>query len=407
MRAPTPGWIVLALTALLAWAVPAAAQSAPADPPPQEPAPPRLSAGGELGVIAGPSDHEAYFNYTDYDRNGLRILRLRVFGEWHASSRVSLVGELRTEDIDHLAASALYLRWQPSMAHAFYLQAGRIPPVVGAFSRRAYGHDNAVMGAPLAYQYLTSLRPDALPATTSDLLRMRGRGWETSYPLGDHTPTTGVSLLSVSRWDTGVESFWQHGPVELSGAITRGAPAVPVVRETNGGLMWSGRAATRIRSVIVGVSGARGEWLDDDVLDLLPEGRKTPAGQRVVAADAEWGSGPWLLRSEWVPSTFDVPLIGSASPETRLGATSAFVEGRYRPRPRWELGMRLDRLSFSSVVGSTGTQTWDAPVTRLEGTLGFRVTRQFELRGGWQQNWRDGGRVTRRGFPAVGATIWF
>jgi len=36
--------------------------------------------------------------------------------------------------------------------------------VIGAFARQAYGRDNLVIGTPLAYQYLTSLRPDALPA---------------------------------------------------------------------------------------------------------------------------------------------------------------------------------------------------------------------------------------------------
>ena len=52
-----------------------------------------------------------------------------------------------------------------------------MPPTFGAFARRTYATDNPLIGYPLAYQYLTSLRPDALPANADELLRMRGRGW--------------------------------------------------------------------------------------------------------------------------------------------------------------------------------------------------------------------------------------
>ena len=68
------------------------------------------------------------------------------------------------------------------------IQAGRIPPVFGAFARRTYGADNPLIGYPLAYQYLTSLRPDAVPATADDLLAMRARGWRASYPVGVTSP---------------------------------------------------------------------------------------------------------------------------------------------------------------------------------------------------------------------------
>ena len=101
---------------------------------------------------------------------------------------LSLVGELRTEDANRVEASALYVRWRPWQERDFVVQAGKIPPVVGAFARRAYGRDNLVIGLPLAYQYLTSLRPDALPAAMSDVLRMRGRGWQPVLPIGSVDP---------------------------------------------------------------------------------------------------------------------------------------------------------------------------------------------------------------------------
>ncbi len=104
---------------------------------------------------------------------------------------------------------------RPWRRHALDIQAGRIPPTFGAFSRHTYGTDNPVIGYPLAYQYLTSLRTDAVPGTADDLLGMRARGWRSSFPVGSETPGPGVPLITAFRWDTGVQVRWKHGPIEV------------------------------------------------------------------------------------------------------------------------------------------------------------------------------------------------
>ena len=76
------------------------------------------------------------------------------------------------------------MRVRPWRDRPIDIQAGRIPPTFGAFARRDYGAGNPLIGYPLAYQYLTAVRPDALPASTDDVLRMRARGWRPSYPIG-------------------------------------------------------------------------------------------------------------------------------------------------------------------------------------------------------------------------------
>jgi hypothetical protein len=370
-----------------------------------------LSGGGEITAVAGREDDVAFFNYSDYERNLLRIARLRLFGEWRPAERLSVIGELRTENADDVTAPALYVRWRPSLERDFFVHAGRIPPIIGGFSRHAYGRDNIVVGQPLAYQYLTLLRPDALPATIDDLARMRGRGWQTNFPIGAQTLAPGVPLLSVSKWDTGVSGLWRHGIVDISGAVTRGAPALPVVRETNGGLMGSSRIAARLgHGLTLGVSAARGQWLTDDVLALEPGGTDRPSAQTVIGTDMEFGAGPWLLRGEWVRSTFELPLAWEPNPDARLTAWSSFIEARYRPFPRWQIGARLERLAFGSVPGTSpnaGLTSWDANVERVEAIVGFRATRHIELRGGWQHNWRDGGRVRERGLPIFAVLCWF
>ena len=85
------------------------------------------------------------------------------------------LGEIRTENGDLPRIYALYARWTPWAGRRFDIQAGRVPPVFGAFARRTYPADNPLIGYPLAYQYLTSIRPDAVPATVGEILAMKGQ----------------------------------------------------------------------------------------------------------------------------------------------------------------------------------------------------------------------------------------
>jgi len=399
------------LPSLLLLAALAPARGAVAQPPSQA-APgwlSRVSLGGEVSASVAPVDDEAFFNYADYEHDALRTARLRLFGEWRIAPALSLVAEVRLDNGVGLDASAWYLRWRPWRTWNLDIQAGRIPPVFGTFGRRAYGRDNPVFGAPLVYQYLTSLRPDALPRQPDDLLRMRGRGWRPSFPLGSSYQGPGVPLVSVSRWDTGIEARWSRPRLEIAGSITRGSPAVPVVEETNSGLQWSGRLAARVSdAVTVGVSAARAPWLDETLQAAVPPPLQSHRGQMVLGLDAEYGRGQWLVRAEWLRSQFEVPMP-DASPQTvRLTGSGGFVELRYRPHPHWQLASRTGYVTFSDITGPTlGTRGWDASVRRIETVVDYRLSRHIDLRAGWQHNWRDGGRVRSRGFPVAGLLIWF
>ncbi|MEO8484119.1 MAG: hypothetical protein ABI634_18045 [Acidobacteriota bacterium] len=408
MASGRPGFgLVVLASVLVLLSRPAAAQT---DDAPPHPAERRVAIGGDVALLLAPPDDRTYFNYTTYDIDGLRMAQVQLYGEWHLHERLSLVGELRTQNAVTLEASALYARWRPFARSSLVIQAGRIPPVVGAFARRAYSRDNAVLGMPLAYQYLTLLRPDALPASTSDVLKMRGRGWQPAYPIGNLALAPGVPLVAGSRWDTGVEGSWTSRWLDLSAAVTQGAPAVPVIRESNRDLMWSGRAAGHLPGgITVGVSGARAGWLADSVLDLTTDGRQTPHAQTLVGVDTEFGVGRWLVRAEWLRSRFDLPIVDDADPFHRLTAHGGFIEGRYRFHPRMQVGVRVDRLAFGRLFDRlTGTSpTWDADVTRVEATFGVRLSRTLEVRAGWQENRRQSDRAARRGLPIAGLLYWF
>lgn len=367
--------------------------------------------GAEVSGSVSRRDNVAFFNYTDYDNNALRMARLRLTGEWRPHPQLSFLSEVRAGTNANVEVAALFARWRPVARWNFDVQAGRVPPVIGEFSRRAYGRDNPLVGIPLAYQYLTSLRPDALPATVDDLLRMRARGWRPSYPIGADTEAPGLALVSAFHWDTGIEAHWASDHLDLAAAITRGAPARPVVKETNRGLQWSGRAAVMLSAgFTAGISGARGQWIDRSVLDLKPVAAGVSTTQTFVGMDAAVERGHWIIRAEFMHVTFGLPVANAPTFTTPLASNAGFIEGRYRFLSRWQLAARAERLTFSDVRGTLfgGAATpWDAPVRRLEGTAGFRLARTIELRGGYQYNWRDGGRIRRLGVPTLQFLYWF
>jgi hypothetical protein len=125
--------------------------------------------------------------------------------------RFSLLAEIRSENLEAVTPFALYVRLRPFAHRRLDVQIGRIPPTFGRASRTPYGRENPLIGQPLAYQYLTSLRADALPASPVELLAMRGRGWLTNYSIGNPLNAPGVPLASAFEWDTGVQvsSGWK------------------------------------------------------------------------------------------------------------------------------------------------------------------------------------------------------
>ncbi len=366
-----------------------------------------LRIAGEVTATAGARDEDAFFNYTDYERNALRGVRVSATALWQPRPRLALVGEFRTDDFSHATASAFYLRVRPWRSLPMDVQAGRIPPVFGAYGRQVYSSDRLLIGSPLAYQYLTSLRPDAIPSDAGDLLRMRGRGWLSSFPIGDPEAAAGVPLISGFQWDTGVQVRWVTGRLEAAAALTQGTLANPRLTDDNGRPQVSGRLALRTTPGLrVGVSAARGRFLSDD----LP-GRRSPGGdQSALGDDAEYAAGRFLVRGETVWSRWTLPYVTPPPEGDAISAWATWIEARLRVTPRLYLAARTDRLAFSHVTGRSPSErrdTWDAGVRRLEAGGGYSLLRNLIVRAVVQFNERDGGRVTERTYVSSQVSWWF
>ena len=289
----------------------------------------------------GDSDDVAYFNYTDYEHNALRMFRAALSASW----RPAEPRHLRRRG-PHRGLRSSCGPTPPTCAsgrgvdHAFDIQAGRIPPTFGAFSRRAYSDDNPLIGYPLAYQYLTSLRPDAVPGDRRRPVRMRARGWRSNFTgRQSRAGARRAARHARFRWDTGVQ-------VTLAGAECSTSPArspparcpIRASRDDNGGKQLSGarraHAGDRTDRRRVGRARrlalvARGHCA------CSPTGADSFPQTRSVGADVEYSRDHWLVRAEAVLQP--VADAVRATPARRPIPCTRWrlaLEGRYTFTPR-------------------------------------------------------------------------
>ena len=397
--------VLLALSFVLASATALAAQVVPTEP--ITAADGRVVLGAELTATFA-SEDPGFFNYTDYEYSALRNVRASLLAEVRATRRLQFLGELRVDHGDHVQPFALYVRIRPWPERRFDVQAGRIPATFGAFGRGSYGTANLLIGTPLAYQYLTSLRPDALPAHADDLLRMRGRGWLSTFPLGVTTPDRGLPIVNTVRSDTGVQAHGVNGMFEWTGAVTTGSLSNPRVRDDNGARQLAGRVVARpLASFAVGASVARAAYVSRIVEDYVENLRAEDGTQRAVGFDAEFSAGRFLARGEVIHTEWRLPLTLEGTPDRNLGARSVLAEARYRVFPGVQIAGRAERLTFSRLQLTGADQAWEAAVRRIELGGSYSIIRNVIVKGSWQHNTRDGGRIRNDSLLATQLVYWF
>jgi hypothetical protein len=375
----------------------------------------RVTVGGDATLTIG-TDDPGYFNFTDYERSALRLVRFDAIATLRVNAYLSCLAELRAEgDSTHgnwsAGAYAAYVRVQPWTNRAFEVQAGRVPTAFGGFTKHPYGNGNLLIGYPLAYQYLTALRADAVPRTADDLVLMRGRGWYAQYPVGADYWEHGVPAMTVFEYDTGVlaKLGLPSARTEVSASVTAGTLSNPGLGDRNGVPQIATRVAMRpVPGLLVGVSGATGAFVEQSVRDVLPANAAAQQyRQRAFGVDAELSHGYWLVRTELVSSDWRLPALGRPLISRPLRATAWLTEGRYKLAPGLYVAARYDRMLFSDIESSQGTIDWDASLWRIEAGAGYSVRRNVTLKGSYQYNRRDGGRETASSLAAAQVLLWF
>ena len=374
----------------------------------------RVTVGGDIAATIGPDD-PGFFNYTDYHHSALRLLRIDVSAAVKAGPHFAFLGEIRTENLGQVRPYAAYARIRPWTSRNFDIQAGIVPPTFGAFARRTYANDNPLVGYPLGYQYMTTMRADALAANVDELLAKRSQGWGLRWSVGSRTFDGGVALVSAFRWDTGVQvhASSASGVVQGTIAVTVGTVSNPRFDDDNDGPQVVGRVELRPASgLVVGASLARGAFIADDAARAALGAVSNPDDWRYTqsawGSDVEYSRDHYVLRYEVIGSGWRVPRVETPMLPKTLGSLSNSIEGRYKMRPGLYAAARWDWLGFSEVVGTKETAPWDAPVKRLEVGVGYSLQRNLLLKLSYQLNRRDGGKLEKfENFPAAQLVFWF
>lgn len=395
-------------TVLLVFTVgPAAAQ--PPDVPAGGGNADRVTVAGELTATYG-SEDPGFFNYATYAYDPLRNLRLVLDASVRPLRHVELLAQLRTDGLSQARMAALYVRVRPWLSREIDVQAGRVPTAFGLFGRNGYGSDSPLVGRPLAYGYLVSLRSDAVPARSDDLLRMRGRGWLSSFPRGNTAADRGLPIVNTDTWDTGVQVRVANARVAWVGAVTAGSLGSPRLDDDNDGRAVSTRVTARLHpGLVLGVSGAQGAYLTRALADTLGSGQSIARlRQRAAGVDAELSAGRWMARGEVLASRWALPAFTGTTATPEVTAMAGWLEGRVRVLPGLDLGLRVERLAFGDIATGTGKEPWEAPVTRVESGLAFSPLRHLRLKVAAQHNRRPlGGRIRQDTLVAAQAGVWF
>jgi hypothetical protein len=366
----------------------------------------RVRVAADASLTYGSPD-PGWFTYTDYDTDALRRARAGVTVEARVSRRIALLAEVRAESGVGIRPYSWYLRFTPIDSGAVSIQAGRIPPVFGAYARRSYPHDNPLIGDPLVYQYLTTMRADAVPATADELVRWRGRGWLVRYSIGDPAAYSGLPVIAASRWDSGIQLHLASQRFDASVAVTAGTLSHPLVRDDNGKPQIAGHVTWRPSAALaLGASAASGAFLGRDVMAARPDVARAASRQQAVGVDVETSWGKWLVRGEAMANQWLIPAIDAPRITRPLRLLSGYVEARYRVLPRLYLAARADRIGFSSVASSTGPVTWDADVGRIEFGVGYTLRRGLLAKSSVLSHWRDGGKIRRATLVGVQLLVW-
>ena len=154
-------------------------------------------------------------------------LWLRLYAKLAYGAKAQLLVDLYSSEGESPRLFGLYGQVQPDPRIG--VRAGLIPIVVGSWQDRAYPGRQPLIGEPLAYQYLLSLRIDSIPRTTDELLAHRARGGG-AFSLSAPGKEMHVTVAYEQCWDTGVAVFGSSGPLDYQVAVMEGTPGSPVTR---------------------------------------------------------------------------------------------------------------------------------------------------------------------------------
>jgi hypothetical protein len=327
---------------------------------------------GLLDVVAAPRGEAYDGNLLMRGDSPFDAYGLRVFGEEQVNDRLQVFLQVVLRDVTSPYVDGAYALFTPSPGRDLHLLAGKVPWAVGTYAPRTYSNKNPLVGAPLMYQYHSTLLWYDVPPSADALLATTGSGQYgvnyRGYQVGG-----GMTLVDDSYWDVGVTLVGSSRPVEYALGVGAGTPGWgSTSQEENSGKSVLGRIGLApLPSVRFGVSGAYGPYLVKTVAPRLPPGKEVEDyHQKLAMADVELVAGHIEARAEGAHNVWESPMVGD------LKVSSGYLEVKYSLSIGAFLAGHLDAMHFGEIADSTGARRpWDSNLSRLETGVGYRFSR--------------------------------
>ena len=274
----------------------------------------------------------------------------------------------------------LQLRYVSSTPLPFRMDAGIMPSPVGLFTLELQPHRNPLISAPSYY-----FAP--LPAVNGrfDNVRLISGG----YPLG------AMFSLSGPRWDARA-GVTDRSPVQPANVLSASRPGSHPQLVLGGGV-------TPVTGMRLGVGFTRGRYQPRPPFGAVSA--VPPQAATVFNIEGEYAVGYTRVSAEWIRDQF-APTTGSGPSSTGPAPRSTVARGfnlqaSHTLSPRVFAAVRATRVSSPVVTIPAEIRRSS---TAFEATLGYRLTTEFTLRGGYQRE--RGYQETRWRNAAVMSLVW-
>ncbi len=327
---------------------------------------------GLLDVVVAPRGEAYDGNLLTRDDSPFDAFGLRVFGEGQVNERLQVYLQVVLRDATSPYVDGAYVLFTPSPVRDLHVLAGKVPWAVGTYAPRTYSNKNPLIGAPLMYQYHSTLVWYEVVPSADALLATSGSGQYGINYFG-YQEGRGMALVDDSYWDVGVTLVGSSRPVEYALGVTAGTPGWgSTSQEENSGKSVLGRIGLApLPGVRLGVSSSYGPYLIEPLNPLLPPGKVVEDyNQKLVMTDIELVAGHVEARAEGARNVWETPTVGD------LKVSSGYVELKYQLSFGAFAAGRWDAMRFGKIADSSGAlRPWDSDLSRLETGLGYRFSR--------------------------------
>ena len=327
---------------------------------------------GLLDLVGAGRNEASEYNVLTRGDAPFDAYGLRIFADAQVSPRLQIFSQFVLRDATNPYVDGAYLLFTPASARDLHVLAGKVPWPIGTYAPRTYSNRNPLIGAPLMYQYHTTLLWYEIPPSADALLATSGSG-EFGVDYFGYPEGRGMPLVDDSYWDIGVTISGSQRPLEYALGLSAGTPGwASTSMDENSGKSVLGRIGLAPwPGVRFGVSGAYGPYLVYGLNSTLPPGRSVEDYHQTLGmADLELLVDHLEVRAEAARNVWQTPTVGD------LEVRGGYLELKYALSSGLFLAGRWDALSFGEIADASGAKhPWDSNVSRIEAGVGYRFDR--------------------------------